>query len=286
VDEFVALNPAHNRPVIAASRNNQIKLPADRLDAFLEAVERHGKASRAFATWQPQTLQPGETIESIARRAGITTAELLEANDLRRGQRILAGTRILAPQRSVEDETRLEGFEGPRVYELVEQPAAWHRMMRGETLSAVARRYGTTVARLRSWNRVGAKPPAGTLLKVRPASTQTVLTTENGDRRIVRRDDDEPKIVHAVLRRQEPVADVAPSGEAKRAPTARASKSRASKPARRGSATATPAAPKAVRTRTAATKPSKSPAKAAATRQAHDGAKTAPAPRKRVAKRT
>src|SRR5690606_34188702 len=53
VAEFVALNPAHNRPVIAASRNNQIKLPADRLDAFLEAVERHGKASRAFATWQP-----------------------------------------------------------------------------------------------------------------------------------------------------------------------------------------------------------------------------------------
>src|SRR5690606_20066066 len=79
VDEFVALNPAHNRPVIAASRNNQIKLPADRLEAFLEAVERHGRESRAFATWQPHTLQPGETIEAIARRAGIPVAELLAA---------------------------------------------------------------------------------------------------------------------------------------------------------------------------------------------------------------
>jgi len=286
VDEFVALNPAHNRPVIAASRNNQIKLPADRLDAFLEAVERHGKASRAFATWQPQTLQPGETIESVARRAGITTAALLEANDLRRGQRILAGTRILAPQHGVEDETRLEGFEGPRVYELVERPAAWHRTKRGETLSAVARRYGTTVAKLRSWNRVGAKPPAGTLLKVRPASTQTVLTTENGDRRIVRRDDDEPKIVHAVLRRQEPAAEAAPSEHAKRAAVSHASKSRASRPARSVSATARSAAPKTVRTRSAAARPSKSPAKATVTRQAREGAKTAPAPRKRVAKRT
>jgi len=298
VAEFVALNPAHNRPVIAASRNNQIKLPADRLDAFLEAVERHGKASRAFATWQPHTLQSGETIESIARQAGITTAELLDANDLRRGQRILAGTRILAPQRGVEDETRLEGFEGPRVYELVERPAAWHRLRRGETLASVARRYGTTIAALRSWNRVGAKPRAGTLLKVRPASTQTVLTTENGDRRVVRRNDDEPKIVHAVLRRQEP-GDAGSSDVAAKRPASVEAKSRSSVkpgPAAARSAAARPAAAqpapaksataKAAVARPAAAKRSKSSAKTAVTRQAREGAKTAPTPRRRVNKRT
>ncbi len=293
VAEFVALNPAHNRPVIAASRNNQIKLPADRLDAFLEAVERHGKASRAFATWQPHTLQSGETIESIARQAGITAAELLDANDLRRGQRILAGTRILAPQRGVEDETRLEGFEGPRVYELVERPAAWHRLRRGETLASVARRYGTTIAALRSWNRVGAKPRVGTLLKVRPASTQTVLTTENGDRRVVRRNDDEPKIVHAVLRRQEP-GDAGSSNVAAKRPASVETKSRRSvKPgsAAARSAAAKPAPAKSATAKTAVARPaaakrSKSSAKTAATRQAREGAKAAPTPRKRVNKRT
>ncbi|MCD6679216.1 MAG: transglycosylase SLT domain-containing protein [Burkholderiaceae bacterium] len=297
VAEFVALNPAHNRPVIAASRNNQIKLPADRLDAFLAAVERHGQESRAFATWQPHTLQAGETIESLARRAGITTAELLDANDLRRGQRILAGTRILAPQRSVEDETRLEGFEGPRVYELVEQPAAWYRLRRGDTLASVARRYGTSVAALRSWNRVGAKPRVGTLLKVRPASTQTVLTTENGDRRVVRRNDDEPKIVHAVLRRQEAGDDASDDVDAKRPAKAPASKasastSTASRTATSKSAAANigapskPAARKASNPRPVAARASKSPAKTAVTRQARDNAKTAPSPRKRVNKRT
>ncbi len=290
VSEFVALNPAHNRPVIAASRNNQIKLPADRLDAFLEAVERHGKERRAFATWQPHTLQSGETIESIARRAGITTAELLDANDLRRGQRILAGTRILAPQRSAGDESHLEGFEGPRVYELVEQPAAWHRLRRGETLTSVARRYGTTVAALRSWNRVGAKPRVGTLLKVRPASTQTVLTTENGDRRVVRRNDDEPKIVHAVLRREEPGNAASADVAAKRPASAPASKTRslASGSATAGStaksASAKPAAARALRP--VAAKRSKSSAKTAVTPQAREGARTAPAARKRVNKRT
>src|SRR5690606_22279690 len=256
VEEFVALNPAHNRPVIAASRNNQIKLPADRLDAFLEAVERHGKANGAFATWQPHTIQPGETSASIARRAGSSAAELLEANGGRRGQRILAGTRIRAPQRAVEDETRIENFEGPRVYELVERPAAWHKVRRGETLSSIARRYGTTVAQLRAWNRVGPKPRIGAVLKVRPATTQTVLTTENGDRRVVRRNDDEPKILHAVLRRQAPADD-----DVKRAaPAARTTKS------------------------TAAKRP-KSRAKAAAS-PSREAAKTAPAQGKRVNKRT
>jgi membrane-bound lytic murein transglycosylase D len=307
VDEFVALNPAHNRPVIAASRNNQIKLPADRLDAFLAAVERHGRESRAFATWQPHTLQPGETIESVARHAGITTAELLDANDLRRGQRILAGTRILAPQRSVEDETRLEGFQGPRVYELVEQPAAWHRLARGETLSSVARSFGTTVAQLRAWNRVGAKPRVGTLLKVRPASTQTVLTTENGDRRVVRRNDDEPKIVHAVLRRQEPQDAESGEVDAKRSAGGRTPKSTAAKSgaakagasktsvskadtpkadASRRVASAKPTARKASGASAVSARASKSPAKAAVTPPARDSAKTAPATRKRVNKRT
>jgi len=297
VAEFVALNPAHNRPVIAASRNNQIKLPADRLDAFLAAVERHGKESRAFATWQPHTLQKGETIESLARRAGISAAELLDANDLRRGQHILAGTRILAPQRSVEDETRLEGFEGPRVYELVERPAAWHRLRRGDTLASVARRYGTSVAALRSWNRVGAKPPLGTVLKVRPASTQTVLTTENGDRRVVRRNDDEPKIVHAVLRRQESGDDTSGDIDAKRPAGERGSKAIASTPVKAGTAApksaaaqsgapSKPAARKSSNTRPVAAKASGSPAKTAVTRQARDGTKTAPAARKRVNKRT
>lgn len=201
VPEFVALNPAHNRPVIAASRNNQIKLPADRLDAFMDAVERHGKASRAFATWQPHTLKPGETLETLATRGGVAVAELRDANDLRAGQVILPGTRLLAPQRSVEDESGVEEFEGPRVYERIERPAAWHRVKNRDTLTSIARRYGTTVANLREWNGVGKSVPVGKLLKVRPAVSQTVLTTENGDRRVVRRDD-EPRIVRAVLRRE------------------------------------------------------------------------------------
>lgn len=264
VPEFVALNPAHNRPVIAASRNNEIKLPADRLDAFMEAVERHGVANRAFATWQPHTLQAGETLEALARRGGIAVAELRDANDLRPGQHLLPGTRLLAPQRGVEDETRVERFEGPRVYELIERPAAWHRVKRRETLASIARRYGTSVANLRALNRVGKSVKAGTLLKVRPASSQTLLTTEDGDRRIVRRDDDEPRIVRAVLRQEV----TTPAAASERPAPA----SRAHAPARERARNAQPA-PRASSKRSAAAARAPDAAKPSAAERAARSAK-------------
>ncbi|MCL4184909.1 MAG: transglycosylase SLT domain-containing protein [Burkholderiaceae bacterium] len=202
VDEFVALNPAHNRPVIAASRNNLIKLPTDRLDEFMLAVERHGQSNHAFATWQPHTIKAGETLETLAQRGGVGVAELREANGLRNGQRILPGTHILVPQRAVDDETRVERFAGARVYELVERPAAYHRVGRRETLTSIARRYQTSVANLRIWNSLTKNEAvAGTRLLVRPAVSQTVLTNENGVQRVVRNEVEQPRMVRAVMRR-------------------------------------------------------------------------------------
>ena len=218
VDEFVALNPAHNRPVISASRNNEIKLPADRVDAFVDAVEKHGRSNRAFATWQPYTLKAGETLELLASRSGVSVAELRDANDLRTGARILPGTRILSPHRQVEDESRVEAFNGPRVYELVERPAVYHVVRPRESLVSIARRYRTSVASLRELNGLKkAVAPRGARLLIRAADSQTLLTTESGDRRVVAQS--EARIIRAVLRETAPVAEqarpVAPAPAAK-----------------------------------------------------------------------
>src|SRR5690606_29250952 len=136
----------------------------------------------------------------------------------------------------------------------------FHRMRRGDTLAAIARRYGTTVAQLRSWYKVGAKPKVGTVLKVRQASTQTVLPTENGDRRVVRRND-RPKRLPAVRPRKPAAGKAAPDTAAKHPVTARPPKP-------------------------AAAKSSKSRPKAAARKSPPGAAKAVPATSKRVNKRT
>jgi membrane-bound lytic murein transglycosylase D len=185
VEEFVALNPAHNRPVIAASKNNEIKLPADRVDDFLIAVEKHAEASKVFASWQPYTLKPGESIESIAGAFGVSAAEIRKANGIQSRQNILAGTRLLAPHKNVVDESRVENFVAPRVYERVVRPAQYHTVKRKETLASIARRYGVSTGTLTAWNGLKQGIHNGMRLLVRPTTTQTLLTNEHGDTQVV-----------------------------------------------------------------------------------------------------
>lgn len=188
VEEFVALNPAHHRPVISASRNHGIILPADRLEGFVEAMKAHEAAGGVFATWQPYTLQKGDTLSSVARKFSVSVEELRKANGLRPGATLLAGSQILAPHDKVLDESRIESFAGAKLIERVETPARYYVPRRNESLVKIARRWGTSTSRLRALNGLGSKVTtvrAGTRLKVRPASVATIVTDASGRRRVV-----------------------------------------------------------------------------------------------------
>ena len=237
VADFVALNPAHNRPVIAANKNNVLKIPADKIDAFTAAIVRHEMADKVFASWQPYTLKPNETLDDVARRGGVTTAELLKANSISPTGRVLAGTRILAPLKNVEDESLVEDFPGARVYQLVNVPARYHHVKRRETSATIARRYGLTVSQLTAMNGSLSKLKPGARVMVRRATTQTVLVTENGSRQVVKRR--EPVIVRAndsvhsvsATEEDEPTASKTPA--AKRTGKVRSPRRSAKQPSRR-----------------------------------------------------
>jgi membrane-bound lytic murein transglycosylase D len=185
VEEFVSLNPAHNRPVIAASKNNQILIPTKREKQFLQAIETHSDGNKVFASWQPRTLGAGESLESIAAAGGVSVAELRQANSIKAHQRILPGTRIIAPQSKVKDESLVESFVAPRVVEAVNIPAQRHVVGKKETLKSIAGRYGITVASLKAWNGIKKAANRGMSLIVRPAVAQTVVTNEAGSRQVV-----------------------------------------------------------------------------------------------------
>lgn len=185
VEEFVSLNPAHNRPVIAASKNNQILIPTKREKQFLQAIETHSDGNKVFASWQPRTLGAGESLESIAAAGGVSVAELRQANSIKAHQRILPGTRIIAPQGKVKDESLVESFVAPRVVEAVNIPAQRHVVGKKETLKSIAGRYGISIASLKAWNGIKKAANRGMSLIVRPAVAQTVVTNEAGSRQVV-----------------------------------------------------------------------------------------------------
>jgi membrane-bound lytic murein transglycosylase D len=194
-EEFVHLNPAHNRPVIAASANDQLKIPADRVDRFLASMRAHEEARKPFSRWRPHTLEPGETLQSLAQSTGTTAQELMRANGMR-SAKVLPGTRILAPaaeDRLVQNVSAMTSFEGPRILEKVQHPAVYHRVEKRETMESIARRYGITVASLHAWNNLKAGVRRGTRLLVKPASAQTLLTTESGVPKVIATEVEQPK---------------------------------------------------------------------------------------------
>ena len=185
--EFLALNPAHNRPVISASRNNTLKIPVDRIERFKAAMAEHAAQKRPFVSWQPHTLQPGESLAEIASRGGLTVPALLRANGISAGTHLLAGTRLLVPTHRVSDENLVEQFDGPRLYQQVDAGPLVHRVRRGETGASIARRYGLTLAELRAMNRRVSPLKPGMTLTVRRSQKQTVLVAEDGSRKVISR---------------------------------------------------------------------------------------------------
>jgi len=142
-DEFKALNPAHKRPVIFGEE--PVLLPADRAAVFeanlLMQEDRLGD-------WESYHTTPGETYAVIAQRHGITVEQLLRINGLsHQPGRTIAQT-LLVPAPGV----RPAAFDHPAWREA--PTVRTHIVKPGDTLSALARRYNTTVKALQQLNRL------------------------------------------------------------------------------------------------------------------------------------
>ena len=110
VDEFVALNPAHNRPLIKA--DIPLLLPADKVDTFMANLEEHDDP---LSTWQSYTFQKTDKLERVAARFGISVAQLKSVNGLNgRKVRVRPGTTLLVPSRNGGTRIDLADFTAPQ----------------------------------------------------------------------------------------------------------------------------------------------------------------------------
>ena len=82
-------------------------------------------------------VRSGESLYTIGKRYGVSVDRIKAANGLRRNT-IRVGQELVIPARSSGSAAASEGKV--------------HRVRSGDTLSEIARRYGTTVSKLRSAN--------------------------------------------------------------------------------------------------------------------------------------
>ncbi|MCM8611967.1 LysM peptidoglycan-binding domain-containing protein [Accumulibacter sp.] len=181
VREFVALNPAHNRPVIKSDK--PLVIPAHKLDTFVSNLEAHEESEKPLSSWQAYTLRAGEKLEQVAPRFGLTVANLKAVNGISGSIRVTAGQTLLVPlPEGVSPGEQLASLatdaappvaseqprvpaaavvaQAPRPAQPEPAPAAaisrTHMVRKGETLHALAQRYGMTMAELKQINKLRA----------------------------------------------------------------------------------------------------------------------------------
>ena len=148
IEEFKTLNPAHNRPVMAGGGGEQrITLPYDKAESFVINLDAY---KLPLVSWRPYQLKTGERLDQVAPRFGIDVDELKRVNGLTGRKKIVPGYTLLVPARG--GEAPAERIPAAIFKDAPDDGPGWHRVRRGETLVAIAHRYGVTAADLKRLN--------------------------------------------------------------------------------------------------------------------------------------
>lgn len=189
LEDFQALNPHLRRPVITVSRTNRIVLPIEKAQRYQQNFEEYVAQKAPLVSWKPYTLGKSETLQSLARKADVSPETLAKANGLKSASvQLLPGTVLLAPLVDEDDalaiETALARFTGAKTIEKVMIPGRTYKVRKRDTLASIAKRFGTTVAKLRDLNRLAGEPRVGMQLRVEPPRARVLVTDAKGRARL------------------------------------------------------------------------------------------------------
>ncbi|MCC2317610.1 LysM peptidoglycan-binding domain-containing protein [Cellulomonas chengniuliangii] len=116
----------------------------------LAAVAAVSSAGAAHAD-EAYTVRQGDTVSHIATRAGVTVQAIARANSLADASRIRVGQQLVIPS-SATTSAPTAAAPAPAV-----AAGATHTVAAGDTVSALAKRHGTTVAAIVSANNLDAR---------------------------------------------------------------------------------------------------------------------------------
>lgn len=148
-EEFLALNPQHNRPVIAGADQFTILLPIDRAELFAAKLDLH---DQPLVSWQAYRMKANESLPQVAARFGLSAETLRAVNGIGARARIHEGHTLLVPAERGRADVADASLRRAVFTAVPQGRTFFHTVRRGETLGGLAVRYGVTPADLRNWN--------------------------------------------------------------------------------------------------------------------------------------
>jgi membrane-bound lytic murein transglycosylase D len=167
VEEFKALNPAHNKPV-AISSSGTLIVPLDKADLFRTNLESYDKP---LVSWTTYTAKRGESVDAIAKRYGVTPTQLRSVNEafkLDKKGRLKVAQQVLVPMTDPRaDKSRPNPKAAPAQIQLAQATSTasdaaekssmaatalasvkWYTVRAGDTFYGIARRANVAVEKL------------------------------------------------------------------------------------------------------------------------------------------
>jgi membrane-bound lytic murein transglycosylase D len=157
VEDFRALNPSANKPVMLASGTPQILLPWDNADVFIRNLQGHRGQSASWTAWRvPSTMKTSDA----ARRFGMDEASFRSMNNIPPRMLIKAGSTLLVPRGASEKSQDVSAQVADNAHialapEIVLRKSSI-KARKGDSVASIATRYRLSAAQVAQWNRVSA----------------------------------------------------------------------------------------------------------------------------------
>lgn len=168
MEEFLSLNPEYNRPVLTATDGeHEILLPVGKDAEFATNLANYDKP---LVSWQTYSAKRGERLDSVARKFGVSVAELRDVNDISGKGKLKASRPLLVPVQGNAGNTVIDTEDAAPVEAVEDAPASSskrHTVKKGDRLDSIAKRYGLSAKKLMALNHLKSpKLKAGQVLLV------------------------------------------------------------------------------------------------------------------------
>jgi len=152
LDEFLALNPQHKRPVIFGADDYAILLPIDKAEIFAAKLDL---INQPLVSWEAHRMVRGESLSQVALRYGMSLETLKSVNGIGPHSTVPPGYCLLVPTQR-PSEANAESLENAVFTTVPVGRTVYYRVKRGDTLNRLAARYGVSTQDIRHWNHLAS----------------------------------------------------------------------------------------------------------------------------------